>query len=276
MHRPKPVVLALLLMAPVLVGCHKVQARVELKKGNAMYMNESYRGALVQYQKGLELDPDATFAWRSVGLSALALYHPGDESPQNRQYGDLAIQAFQKYLADYPDDQKVYDYMMATLVNAKRFDDALAYLAKEAQAKPNDPNIQATRVRILIQAGKLQEAWQLAQQVPTASKAEALYSIGVSAWDKSYHDANIDHDTRAGIVDMGLKAMDEALKVKPDYFEAMTYYNLLYREKAKLETDANLRLQDTALADEWLKKAMEQRKKSMAKPAATPTPSTAS
>jgi tetratricopeptide (TPR) repeat protein len=261
-------------MAPLLAGCHKIQARVELKKGNAMYMNESYRAALVQYQKGLELDPDATFAWRSVGLSALALYHPGDDSPQNRQYGDLAIQAFQKYLAAYPDDQKIYDYMMATLVNAKRFDDALGYLAKEAQAKPNDPAIQATRVRILIQAGKLDEAAQLAQQVGAPQqKAEALYSIGVSAWDKSYHDPNLDHDTRAKIVDMGLSAMDQALKVKPDYFEAMTYYNLLYREKAKMELDGNARLEDIALADQWLQKALEQRKKSQAKPAVTPTPS---
>jgi hypothetical protein len=40
-----------------------------------------------------------------------------------------------------------------------------------------------------------------------------------------------------------------------------------------MEIDANARLEDTALADEWLKKAMEARKKSMAKPAATPTPS---
>ena len=31
--------------------------------------------------------------------------------------------------------------------------------------------------------------------------------------------------------------MNKALEMKPDYFEAITYINLLYREKAKIEAD---------------------------------------
>ena len=31
--------------------------------------------------------------------------------------------------------------------------------------------------------------------------------------------------------------MQRAVEVKPDYMEAMVYYNLLYREKAKLDLD---------------------------------------
>src|SRR5262245_5355883 len=115
MHRSTPILLALLLLtAPLLTGCNKVQARVEMKKGNNLYQNENYREALDQFQKGLELDPGATFAWRSVGLTALALFKPGDESPQNKQYADTAIEAFQKYLEDYPDDEKVRQYLLTT------------------------------------------------------------------------------------------------------------------------------------------------------------------
>ena len=71
MKRPIPVLLALLLLTPLLGGCHKVRARVEMKKGNEYYLNESYRQALSQYQKGLELDPSATFAWRSSRISGM-------------------------------------------------------------------------------------------------------------------------------------------------------------------------------------------------------------
>ena len=46
MKRPIPVLLALLLLTPFLGGCQKVRARVEMKKGNEMYLNESYRQAL--------------------------------------------------------------------------------------------------------------------------------------------------------------------------------------------------------------------------------------
>jgi len=270
MHKKSSLPLALLLL-PALAGCAKLEARVELKKGNELYRNESYTQALKQFERGLQLDPDATFAWRSVGLTALALYRPGDDSPKNVGYGRTATEAFEKYLLDYPNDKKVRDYLVSTYVNSKRYNDALAYIDKRSQEAPAEiPDAAKLKVNILIQAGKLEDAWKLVQQQqPSPAKAEALYSIGVSAWDKSYHDATIDHDTREHVVDVGIQAEDQALKIRPDYFEAMVYSNLLYREKAKMETDANLKLQYTNQANDWQQKALALRKKTAgAKPAA--------
>src|SRR5215218_205064 len=99
MQRTLILPVAALLLLPAL-GCGKVKARADLKKGNSYYQQEQYSRAMDYYQRGLELDPDATFAWRSLGLSALALYRPGDESPQNVKYGNTAIEAFEKYLAE--------------------------------------------------------------------------------------------------------------------------------------------------------------------------------
>ena len=264
MKRPIPVLLALLLLTPFLGGCHKVRARVEMKKGNERYLNENYREALAQYQKGLELDPSATFAWRSVGLSALALYKPGDNSRANREMGDLAVKAFESYLEDYPDDEKVRDYLISTYVNSKKYDQALAYLEKQAQADPSNANIQASRIRLLIEAGRVPEARQLANQLPpNQAKAEALYTLGVGAWDAAFHGKNTtmpaaEQEKR---IDEALTGMEEALRINPDYFEAMVYYNLLFREKAKLQTDEAKKQEYTALANEWVEKAKALRKK---------------
>src|ERR1700734_436482 len=95
------------LAVPLLGGCRQLQARVELKKGNSLYAQEQYSEAIKQFQKGIELDPSDTFAWRSVGLAALALYRPGDDSPKNLEYARIATQAFENYLKDNPDDAKV-------------------------------------------------------------------------------------------------------------------------------------------------------------------------
>jgi len=229
-----------------------------------MYLNEQYRPALAQYQKGLELDPTATFAWRSVGLSALALYKPGDNSKANRELGDLAVKAFESYLEDYPDDEKIRDYLISTYVNSKKYDQALAYLGKQAQADPGNANIQASRIRLLIEAGRVAEARQLAYQLPPSdAKAEALYTLGVNEWDAAFHGRNttmpvVEQEKR---IDEALAGMQEALKIKPDYFEAMVYYNLLFREKAKLQTDEAKKQEYFAKAGEWQEKAKALRKK---------------
>lgn len=277
MKRPIPVLLALLLLAPVFGGCQKVRARVEMKKGNEMYHNESYREALAQFQKGLELDPNATFAWRSVGLTALALYKPGDNSKQNKEMGNLAIQAFENYLKDYPKDEKVRDYLMATYVNSKQYDKALSYLTEQAKADPNNDNIQASRVRLLMEADRMPEAITAANQMrPSQAKAESLYSIGVSIWDLSYRRGDtVSAEERERLVDTGLAGMAEALKINPDYFEAMVYNNLLFREKAKLQLDEAKKQEYIAQANVWVEKAktlraklQEEEKKKLAEEAA--------
>lgn len=268
MHKTTSLPIVLLLALPALTGCAKLEARVELKKGNELYRNESYTQALQQFERGLQLDPDATFAWRSVGLTALALFRPGDDSPKNVGYGKTATDAFEKYLVDYPNDKKVRDYLLSTYVNSKRYDEALAYIDRRSQEAPTElPDASKVKVNILLQAGKLEDAWKLIQQQPASQgKAEALCSIGVTAWGKSYNDATIDHATREHLVDVGLQAVDQALKIKPDYFEAMVYNNLLFREKAKMETDPNLRLQYLSQANDWQQKALASRKKTGPKP----------
>jgi len=269
MHRSTPMLLALLLTAtPLLTGCHKVQARAELKKGNALYANEEYREALQEFQKGLELDPGVTFAWRSVGLTALALFKPGDESPENKQFADTAIDAFQKYLADYPDDDKVRDYLLSTFVNTKRYDDALTAIDKmaaQAQTPEARTKLEGSKVSLLVQADRLDDAWKVAQAYNGPDKPELLYTVGQAYWNESFHATpETDPAERARWADTGMTALDEALRLKPEYFEAMVYKNLLYREKGKMEMDAVKRAEYVAQAEEWTKKAVELRKKQKA------------
>jgi tetratricopeptide (TPR) repeat protein len=259
-----------LLVLPLASSCRRLEARVELKKGNSHYQQEQYNVALVEYQKGLELDPSATFAWRSVGLSALALYRPGDDSPRNIQYARIAADAFEKYLRDSPDDAKVQDYLMTILVNSKQYDQALAYVDQLQRQHPdqaNDPKWTKYRVNVLIQAKRLEEAEKLALQTPGPDQPVSLYSIGVAAWNKVYNNNQIDFATKQQAVELGLRALRKAIELKPDYYDAMFYLGLMLREKAKLETDANARTADVNEAETWLKKGLELRKK-----AAPPAP----
>ena len=246
--------LALVLVLLVLAGCHKFQARLEFKAGNGLYRSERYRDALTQFQKGLALDPGATFAWRSVGLTAMALYRPGIEGEENEHLADVAIDAFEKYERAYPNDPRIEEYLITVLINAERYEEALARLERKARA--GDPTAGAAIVNVMVKAGRLPAAFERAHRLGASPDPQLLYTIGVAAWASSYSDATLNLARRSAVVELGLNAIREALDLKPDYFEAMAYYNLLFREKAKVTIDPLEQQKCLALADDWMHQAI--------------------
>jgi|SRR4051812_11873555 tetratricopeptide (TPR) repeat protein len=262
---------AALLVLP-LAGCGKIQARAELKKGNSYYQQEQYTKALDYYKRGLELDPDATFAWRSVGYSALALYRPGDSDPKNQQYATTAIDAFEKYLAENPEDSKIEDYLMATYVNAEKYNEALAFIDRRIAERPEEKGkLSQARVNILTKADRLDEAFKQVNTLEGDDKTKTLYAIGSTAWDKVYHDpGKLDFEGKSRLIDLGLEALKQALALDPNYVDAMVYNGLLYREKSKIDTDGAQRLADETTAHDWTQKALDARKKAAAQKAPAP------
>jgi tetratricopeptide (TPR) repeat protein len=268
-----PFALCVLLVVAPLVGCNKIQARIELKKGNKFYKDEMYKDALKQFQEGLQLDPAATFAWRSVGLTAMALFKPGVTSAENTKYADLAIDAFQKYLADYPQDRKVEEYLVGMWVNSAQYDKAITYLMKQRQDQPENTKFNSAIVNVMIKASRFQDALNFVDNYGRHDP-QLYYMIETQAWSRSYNDPTVTLEDRKQIVDIGLEAAQKAVDARADYMEAMVYYNLLYREKAKLTLDPKEQDALKAKADEWRDKALAIRDKQKAA-SSKPVPTTA-
>lgn len=265
--------LCVVVAALPLSGCSKIKARSEMKKGNRYYKDEAYKDALAQFQKSLQLDPKLVESWRSVGLTAMALYRPGNESPENVKYANTAIEAFQNYLKGFPDDSKVEDYLVTTWINLGRFDDAIKYLKQQRSAHPENTKLTSAIVNVMIKGGMYREALEFANSY-ARNDAPIYYLIATNSWSKSYNDPTTPYEERVLVVDLGLQAVQRAVEVKPNYMEAMVYYNLLYREKAKLDLDPKKKEFWTAQADEWRNKAMALREKSKtgsSSPAPSPT-----
>ena len=81
--------------------------------------------------------------------------------------------------------------------------------------------------------------------------AEAQHRIAVFFWDKTRADAKLDASiTKLSYIMQGLDAENQALRLQPDYAEAMTYKNILLRLQANLSTDPAEKAQLIAEADE--------------------------
>src|SRR5262249_44409442 len=74
------------------------------------------------------------------------------------------------------------------------------------------------------------------------------------------------------LIDEGLKHLEIALALSPDYIDAMTYKNLLLRQKAQLMSDANEQRRLIAEADQWFNKALETRRKNRTPGPSAPIP----
>ena len=93
-----------------------------------------------------------------------------------------------------------------------------------------------------------------------------FYAIGSVDWIIVYDKNNPPPAEEQGkLIDEGLANLDKALALNPDYEDAMTYKNLLYREKARLSDSEEDKKKLTAQADEWFNKALETRKKNAEK-----------
>ena len=64
---------------------------------------------------------------------------------------------------------------------------------------------------------------------------EAFYTIATYYWEKAYRDFTTSEADKMKFVAAGIEAIDKAIKLKSDYFEALTYKNLLLRVQANLE-----------------------------------------
>ena len=256
----------LLLAAIAFSGCNKLKSKQEIKRGNDFLKAAQYQPALAAYQEALRLDPGETKLHKHIGIAYMGMYQPGSKHPKDLEFAQKAIDNLKQYVAAYPDDTKSLEYLVSMYLNTERFDDAINFYQTELlKRNPKDAKAMQSLAMLYFKKGDFDNGvkWlkeRLNVVTATDEKAEVYYLIGVQAWDRSYNFPDVDPAVRAQIVDEGMQALNKAVEMKPDYFEAISYINLLYREKAKMETDPAKKQEYTDQANKYLQQALEMRK----------------
>ena len=254
-------------------GCKKIHARQEVKKGNEAFKAGNYAAALASYENASRLDPTQSKLHKNIGLAYMAMYQPGSKHPKDAEFAAKAIQNLETYLADHPEDKRANEFLVSMYLATDRYDEAIKFYQMRLQSDPKDVKAIQSLAAMYFKKGDFDKGFEWLQKrvALEPNNPEGYVMIGVQAWDRSYHYPDIDPATRARIVDTGIQSVEKALRIKPDNFDALTYINLLYREKAKLETDPAKQQEFVALADKYRQQALDLRKKATATPG-TPEP----
>jgi tetratricopeptide (TPR) repeat protein len=250
-------------------GCNKLKARDRLNKGVQAYKNAQFDEAIEDFKEAKELDPSLTNAQLYLAAAYANQYIPGAPSPENIRNGDSAIDEYKAILASDPNNLTAIDGIGSILYNMggepydeQKLEDSKSYHQKHIALKPDDP--------------------------------ESYYWVGVIDWALAYHANRIARDDYnrgakkplkeddalppkvrddfaskyGSTVDDGITQLQKAISLRPDYDDAMAYLNLLYRQKADMETSVEARNTDIQQANDLVEKvkAIKQKKANMPQP----------
>lgn len=236
----KKLCLVAALSLSLLVGCTKVKARMEIRDANDAYSKEEYERALTHYQRAREIDatsfPDLD---RMIGYSLIGLYTPEDKSPANVKHADAAIVELRRYLKKRPDDTIAREALINLYLNADRTTDAINYFREWLKTHPADIDAVRSIATLYAKQGNFAESLNWYEKITLLDKQnpEAFYTYGVVCYEKVAKNPPADMAERMQIIEKGRGALQRAMSLRPEYFEAMVYLSLLYRQQAPLETD---------------------------------------
>jgi len=251
-----------------LSGCAKLQARDDLNKGVAAFKNGQYDQAVEFFKQAKELDPNLLNARLYLATAYASQYIPGAPSDENVRHGNEAVQEYKSALEKDPNNMSAIDGLASILYqmagqpfDPKKFDESKTYHLKHIELRPNDP-------QPYYSIGVID--WALAYRGNTELRADynkAHINKQVKDTDPLPPDVRTDYVTKFGaLVDDGIEKLKKAIDLKPDYDDAMTYLNLLYRRKADMVESAAERDAFTKQADDLLDKVKEIKQKRAAEP----------
>lgn len=260
------VLLAALLILPG-IGCQRLKSRLLMKSANELYKAEKYEEAIQKYEQVIAIDPWWVDAYRNEGLAYLALYQPGSLHQKDVDYSTKAIIKLRRYLQFVPADERTEDLLIDTLMKTGRHEEAVNIYKDKLKKDPKNSAVLQAIGMIYAKAANFEEArkWFRARAEADTRNHEAWYSLGVLCWERAFRGAELLQEEKRSLIEEGMAALQKAVELKPDYFEAYSYINLLYRQKAMIETDPMEAQKDLMNADLNMKKALQLRAEQMKK-----------
>ncbi len=249
-------------------GCEKLQSRDEMNKGVQSYKNNKYADAVKHFKEAVRLDPTNQNAQLYLATSYMIQWVPGADSPDNKKNYDMAHSEFQKVLKSDPTNSLALASMASMAYNS-------------ASAGSPDQKMAA-----LDDARK----WNQRRIEVDPKDSEAYYYLGVIGWAQAFtslRDVRVQEKMKADdpgpikdaktrdelkakyqqMIDTSIEDLKKCLAIDKENEDAMSYMNLLLREKADLEDSPEASKADIAQAEDWSNKSLEMKRIKATRPA---------
>lgn len=171
--------------------------------------------------------------------------------------------AAKELIASTPDEPGNYQALARLYQEQGRNDEAEAMFKKAAEVKPNDPIGYQMLANFYNQQGdfdKTLAAFQKRADIEP-NNPEAWHTMGTFYYEKVLRDTRLALPTAKNYLLSGLQAEDKALALNSEYYEAVSYKNMLLALQANKESDPAVKKRLLNEASGYYQKALELRKK---------------
>ena len=264
----------------------QLDAKDTLNQGVEAFKNAQFEEAVRLFKRAKQLDPVLQNASLYLATAYASQFIPGAPSEENVRNGELAKREYKEVLDQNPTNLSAIDGIASILYqmagqpfNTEMFAESKSYHKKHTELRPDDP-------QPYYSIGVID--WALAYRGNTLLRAEFNQSVGVREETSTFDEDSDGGDTKdtkdhvTGLkdtdplpevlrrkyvedfgptIDEGVSALKRAIELKPDYDDAMTYLNLLYRRKADVVGPGIERNAYLEQADELLDKVKEIKQK---------------
>jgi tetratricopeptide (TPR) repeat protein len=236
----------------------ETQARDALNQGVTAFKNGQYDEAARLFERAKQLDSRLLNARLYLATTYAAQYIPGAPSEQNQRLGHSAIEEYKALLRLDPQNVSAIDgagsiifQMAGTPFNRDAFLESKSYFQKHIEIQPDDPEP-------YYWVGVID--WTLSFR-GNAELRERFNQQGrkqIHDTDPLPPDVRTEYTKEFGpMIDEGIEALQHAIRLRPEYDDAMAYLNLLYRRKADTVATAGERERLEKMADDLLDQIMK-------------------
>jgi tetratricopeptide (TPR) repeat protein len=264
--RQKKLQLALvgLLSIGLLGGCNWLNSRDNFNKGVQAYSSSNYPAAADYFTEALALDPDIPNAELYLALSYAQQFIPNFSTPENNAMAQMAIDTYESVLSKDPANTTAIAGLAAIYQGLDDLEGARDYYLRQAEISPEDPVAQYSVGSInwnVVGNMAPELVYGPDAALPLSAEEEAMSEEELEAAQAAKREEMV------ALIEEGQQALDRALELDPDYEDAMTFKNLLYRmlagmipEDTENEDELARREELIAQAEEWFAKADEARR----------------
>lgn len=241
--------------------------------------------AIEYFKKSLETNKAENERLKKVKLNTLAALTSIYSDDPYRNF-DEANKYAEQLIQENPNDPKNL-YAKANLMEKfGKIDEAESTYKRVTELNPNDPKACGALAAFYNKPlwdgrSKFDQAIEVLERCAAMAPNDAsgYQKLATFFWDKAYRDPLLNDEQKEQYADKGLEMVDKALALKSDYFEAVIFKGLLYRVKANVAKNPQLKQQylDQALALqkqglEMKKAAAAEEEAAAAAAAASPAP----